>query len=110
MILYKKPLLFGSIYPVNPTQLINMNNLSEMGSKIAKEQMQGAKGGQGGEAGAGGSGGQSDYLDKGLNSAEQKYGGKYYDAEKVKPANKKATDKIKEKFHSVTGHNLPGTH
>ncbi|KAL4866742.1 hypothetical protein BDV12DRAFT_130262 [Aspergillus spectabilis] len=79
-----------------------MNNFAQFGSNIADKQK------EGGQTGA--SGGQTDYLDKGLNSAEQKYGGKYYDSEKVKPANKKATDKIKDKFHDMTGHKLPGTH
>ncbi|KAL4915819.1 hypothetical protein BDW62DRAFT_118620 [Aspergillus aurantiobrunneus] len=85
-----------------------MNNFQEFGSNLANQ----AKGGQqtGASGGETSSAGQTDYLDKGLNSAEQKVGGQYYDAEKVKPANKKITDKVKDKFHSMTGHNLPGTH
>ncbi|KAJ0423602.1 hypothetical protein BJY00DRAFT_309842 [Aspergillus carlsbadensis] len=79
-----------------------MNNFSEFGSNLADKQ---AGGGQ-----TGSSGGQTDYLDKGLNSAEERVGGQYYDENKMKNPNKKVTDKVKDKFHSMTGHNMPGTH
>ncbi|KAL2855376.1 hypothetical protein BJY01DRAFT_243339 [Aspergillus pseudoustus] len=74
-----------------------MNNFEQFGSNVADKQK--------GESQTGASGGQADYLDKGLNSAEQRVGGQYYDADKVKGPNKKVTDKIKDKFHSMTGHN-----
>lgn len=40
----------------------------------------------------------------GLNQAEQRAGGQYYDADKMKGPNKKITDKIKDKFHETTGY------
>jgi hypothetical protein len=94
-----------------------MNNFAQFGSHLSDQhqgQQTGASGGRTGSAG------QTDYLDKGiwsqtnikgrwlmnagLNDAEQKYGGKYYDAEKVKPVNKKIGDKVKGKFHDMTGY------
>ncbi|KAL4748194.1 hypothetical protein BDW72DRAFT_159363 [Aspergillus terricola var. indicus] len=84
-----------------------MNNFAQFGSHLSDQhqgQQTGASGGRTGSAG------QTDYLDKGLNDAEQKYGGKYYDSEKVKPVNKKIGDKVKGKFHDMTGHNMPGAH
>ncbi|KAL4814673.1 hypothetical protein BDW67DRAFT_165395 [Aspergillus spinulosporus] len=84
-----------------------MKKFTQFGSHLSEQhqdQQTGASGGKNGSAG------QTDYLDKGLNDAEQKYGGKYYNAEKVKPVNKKIGDKVKSKFHDITGHNLPGTH
>ncbi|KAL4762404.1 uncharacterized protein BDW70DRAFT_158731 [Aspergillus foveolatus] len=77
-----------------------MNNFAQFGSHLSDQhqgQQTGASGGKTGSAG------QTDYIDKGLNDAEQKYGGKYYDAEKVKPANK-IGDKVKGKFHDMTGY------
>ncbi|KAL2825037.1 hypothetical protein BDW59DRAFT_146740 [Aspergillus cavernicola] len=67
-------------------------------------------GGQAGGGGGGASGGQSDFLNKGLNDAEKKVGGQYYDEKKMEGTNKKVTDKVKDKFQNVTGHKLPGTH
>lgn len=43
----------------------------------------------------------------GLNQVEQKYGGEYYDAEKMKEPNKKITDTVKDKFHEATGYISP---
>ncbi|KAL4962912.1 uncharacterized protein BDV14DRAFT_177526 [Aspergillus stella-maris] len=83
-----------------------MNNYESFGSNIADAHKGAQTGASGGKTGAGGN---TDYLDKGLNDVEQKYGGKYYDADKVKPANKKITDKVKDKFHTMTGHNMPGS-
>ncbi|KAL4784788.1 hypothetical protein BJX76DRAFT_356773 [Aspergillus varians] len=80
-----------------------MDNLKNIGNLAG-----GGKQADQGQTGA--SGGQADYLDKGLNSAEKKYGGKYYDEEKMKGTNKKVTDTVKDKFQEVTGHKLPGTH
>lgn len=40
----------------------------------------------------------------GLNQAEQKAGGKYYDQDKVKGVNKTVGDKVKDKFQEVTGY------
>ncbi|KAL2867335.1 uncharacterized protein BJX67DRAFT_381049 [Aspergillus lucknowensis] len=82
-----------------------MNKLSDKATDKAKGGGGEADGGQ-----AGTSGGQGDFLDKGLQNAEQRVAGKYYDEEKMKGANKKITDKIKDKFQSITGHKLPGTH
>ncbi|KAL4809881.1 hypothetical protein BDV18DRAFT_129802 [Aspergillus unguis] len=81
-----------------------MNNITDAASKFSGGQ-------QGGQAGSGGgaAGGQ-DYLDKGLNNAEQRVGGQYYDEEKMKGTNKKVTDKVKDLFQEKTGHKLPGTH
>ncbi|OJJ60444.1 hypothetical protein ASPSYDRAFT_87029 [Aspergillus sydowii CBS 593.65] len=78
-----------------------------MNSNFEKAGANPANQGKGGQTGGGG--GQADYLDKGLNQAEQRAGGQYYDADKMKGPNKKITDKIKDKFHETTGHNLPGT-
>ncbi|BCS21972.1 uncharacterized protein APUU_30197S [Aspergillus puulaauensis] len=79
------------------------SNFGKAGANLMNQ----AKGG--GHTGGGGGGGQADYLDKGLNQAEQRVGGEHYDAEKMKGPNKKITDKVKDKFHETTGHNLPGT-
>ncbi|KAL3466124.1 hypothetical protein BJX64DRAFT_284705 [Aspergillus heterothallicus] len=79
-----------------------MNNFEQSGSNLADKQKNGGQ--------TGSSGGQTDYLDKGLNTAEQRVGGQYYDAERMKEPNKKITDKVKDKFHSMTGHNVPGSH
>ncbi|KAL2814153.1 hypothetical protein BJX63DRAFT_431556 [Aspergillus granulosus] len=79
-----------------------MNNFEPIGDNLANKQKTGGQ--------TDSSGGQTDYLDKGLNAAEQRIGGQYYDADKMKEPNKKFTDKFKDKFHSLTGHHLPGIH
>lgn len=64
----------------------------------------------------GGSSGQSknasgqneDYLDKGLDSVEKKYGGSWgQNTEKNRATNEKITDTIRDKFESTTGKNVP---
>ncbi|KAL2852559.1 hypothetical protein BJX68DRAFT_265450 [Aspergillus pseudodeflectus] len=79
-----------------------MNKFAHLGSNFGHKQENGGQ--------TGSSGGQTDYLDKGLNNAEQRVGGQHYDEEKMKKPNKKVTDKIKDVFHGKTGHNMPGTH
>ncbi|KAB2576325.1 hypothetical protein BFW01_g9096 [Lasiodiplodia theobromae] len=51
---------------------------------------------------------QEDYLDKGLDAAEKKYGGSWgQDTEKHRAMNEKITDTAREKFESMTGKDVP---
>ncbi|EKG12204.1 hypothetical protein MPH_10687 [Macrophomina phaseolina MS6] len=49
-----------------------------------------------------------DYLDKGLDAAEKKYGGSWgQDTQKHRAMNEKITDGVRGKFESATGKNVP---
>ncbi|KAI9712877.1 MAG: hypothetical protein M1812_006746 [Candelaria pacifica] len=49
-----------------------------------------------------------DYLDKGLDSIEKKYGGaKFQDPNKNRAMNEKITDKIRSVFEKMTGKKVP---
>ncbi|KAL1630913.1 hypothetical protein SLS56_004726 [Neofusicoccum ribis] len=49
-----------------------------------------------------------DYLDKGLDATEKKYGGSMgQNTEKNRAMNEKITDTAREKFESLTGKNVP---
>ncbi|KAL1639509.1 hypothetical protein SLS58_007941 [Diplodia intermedia] len=49
-----------------------------------------------------------DYLDKGLDAAEKKYGGSMgEDTQKHRAMNEKITDGIRDKFESATGKDVP---
>ncbi|OJD34668.1 uncharacterized protein BKCO1_2100075 [Diplodia corticola] len=51
---------------------------------------------------------QEDYLDKGLDAAEKKYGGSMgQDTQKNRAMNEKITDGIRDKFESATGKDVP---
>ncbi|KAJ5538775.1 uncharacterized protein N7503_006720 [Penicillium pulvis] len=51
--------------------------------------------------------GNEDYLDKGLDSVEKKYGGGKVDPAKMRSTNEKITDTVREKFEGATGKNVP---
>ncbi|KAJ5769531.1 hypothetical protein N7520_004090 [Penicillium odoratum] len=53
------------------------------------------------------SAGQEDYLDKGLDGVETKFGGGKVDPAKMRSTNEKITDFAREKFESATGKNVP---
>ncbi|KAL1301640.1 hypothetical protein AAFC00_005863 [Neodothiora populina] len=55
--------------------------------------------------GQGNSAGQEDYLDKGLDAVEKKYGGK--DPSAMRSTNEKITDKARGLFEKATGKNVP---
>ncbi|KAL3482178.1 hypothetical protein BJX99DRAFT_252894 [Aspergillus californicus] len=71
-----------------------MNNFEQFGSNLANKE---------GEGQTGASGGNTDYVNKGLNEGEKRVGGQYYDEKKMEGPNKKASEKIKDKFHQMTG-------
>ncbi|KAI9700316.1 MAG: hypothetical protein M1836_002331 [Candelina mexicana] len=49
-----------------------------------------------------------DYLDKGLDAVEKKYGGaKFQDPNKNRAMNEKITDKIRYFFEKMTGKKVP---
>ncbi|KAL8708789.1 MAG: hypothetical protein Q9220_006350 [cf. Caloplaca sp. 1 TL-2023] len=77
-----------------------MDKLKDMAGKAA--------GGSSGEQkpAQGGGGGQEDYLDKGLDSAEKKFGGGKIDPEKQRAMNEKGTDFARDKFEKTTGYVL----
>ncbi|KAJ5730454.1 uncharacterized protein N7483_004962 [Penicillium malachiteum] len=53
--------------------------------------------------------GNEDYLDKGLDSLESKFGGGKVDphSSKMRETNEKITDTAREKFESLTGKKVP---
>ncbi|KAJ5459535.1 uncharacterized protein N7458_001087 [Penicillium daleae] len=51
--------------------------------------------------------GNEDYLDKGLDSAERKFGGGKVDPAKMRSTNEKITDGAREQFEKMTGKNVP---
>ncbi|OJJ66343.1 hypothetical protein ASPBRDRAFT_79224 [Aspergillus brasiliensis CBS 101740] len=81
-----------------------MDKLSGLASKL------GGSGNKGGNAQASGSSGnqnQEDYLDKGLDSVETKFGGGKIDPQKMRSTNEKITDTARTKFEGATGKNVP---
>ncbi|KAL9129160.1 MAG: hypothetical protein Q9175_007370 [Cornicularia normoerica] len=60
---------------------------------------------QGGNAAA--AGGQEDYLDKGLDAAEKKFGQGKIDPQKQRGMNEKVTDKARGMFEKATGKHVP---
>ncbi|KAL8951397.1 MAG: hypothetical protein Q9222_002618 [Ikaeria aurantiellina] len=67
----------------------------------------GGAGGSSEQKPAQGGGGQEDYLDKGLDSVEKKFGGGKIDPEKQRGMNEKATDFARDKFEKTTGKDVP---
>lgn len=59
-----------------------------------------------GNASTGGQG-QEDYLDKGLDAAEKKFGGGKIDPEQKRGLNEKITDKARGMFEKATGKDVP---
>ncbi|KAL8707702.1 MAG: hypothetical protein Q9225_007718 [Loekoesia sp. 1 TL-2023] len=53
-----------------------------------------------------GGAGQEDYLDKGLDAAEKRFGGGKIDPEKQRGMNEKITDQGREMFERSTGYVL----
>ncbi|KAL8696105.1 MAG: hypothetical protein Q9201_007826, partial [Fulgogasparrea decipioides] len=62
-----------------------------------------ASGGGSGEQKPAAGGGQEDYLDKGLDAAEKRFGGGNVDPAKQRETNEKITDKGREMFERSTG-------
>ncbi|EXJ85742.1 hypothetical protein A1O1_06110 [Capronia coronata CBS 617.96] len=56
---------------------------------------------------AAGSNQQEDYLDKGLDAAEKKFGQGKVDPTKQRSTNEKITDKARDLFEKTTGKNIP---
>ncbi|KAF1973559.1 hypothetical protein BU23DRAFT_533190 [Bimuria novae-zelandiae CBS 107.79] len=57
---------------------------------------------------AAGSGQKEDYLDKGLDAAEKKFGGSMgQDTQKNRGVNEKITDSARGAFEKATGKNVP---
>ncbi|GES61288.1 hypothetical protein PDE_02103 [Aspergillus terreus] len=78
-----------------------MDKLSGLASKLG--------GGSKGESHSSGSSGDRDYVDKALDSAEQKFGGGKIDpnSDKTRQTNEKITDAGRDKFESMTGKKVP---
>ncbi|KAF7117322.1 hypothetical protein CNMCM5793_006071 [Aspergillus hiratsukae] len=51
---------------------------------------------------------QQDYVDRGLDSLEQRFGGGKIDSTKMRSTNEKITDGAREQFEKVTGYKVPG--
>ncbi|KAJ5692769.1 hypothetical protein N7462_002192 [Penicillium macrosclerotiorum] len=79
-----------------------MDKLSGLASKIGG----GSSSGSGSSSNANTSG-KEDYMDKGLDSVERKFGGGKIDPEKMRGTNEKITDTVREKFESMTGKEVP---
>ncbi|RAL03151.1 uncharacterized protein BO80DRAFT_423129 [Aspergillus ibericus CBS 121593] len=77
-----------------------MDKLSGLANKLGG-------GNKSNDQGSGGSGGQEDYLDKGLDSIESKYGGGKIDPQKMRSTNEKITDSARTRFEGATGHKVP---
>ncbi|KAI9039373.1 uncharacterized protein KD926_009516 [Aspergillus affinis] len=82
-----------------------MGKLSELTSKVTGGSSHGSHGSHGSSAG----GPKEDYVDKGLDSLETKYGhGKINPQDhKTRATNEKITDGARHKFESATGINVP---
>jgi len=52
-------------------------------------------------------GGQEDYLDKGVDAAEKKFGQGKVDPAKERGMNEKVTDKARGMFEKATGKDIP---
>ncbi|KAF6219218.1 hypothetical protein HO133_005043 [Letharia lupina] len=63
--------------------------------------------GQGQQQGGNAAGGQEDYLDKGLDAAEKKFGQGKVDPQKERGVNEKVTDKARGMFEKATGKHVP---
>jgi len=50
---------------------------------------------------------QEDYLDKGVDAAEKKFGGGKIDPAKERSTNEKVTDKARGMFEKATGKDVP---
>ncbi|ODM14745.1 hypothetical protein SI65_09739 [Aspergillus cristatus] len=72
-----------------------MDKLSGLASKL---------GGKGQSSQQGGSSNQEDYVDKGLDSVEKKFGA---DPSKLRDTNEKITDAGRQQFESRTGKHVP---
>ncbi|PLB53528.1 hypothetical protein P170DRAFT_131759 [Aspergillus steynii IBT 23096] len=83
-----------------------MDKLSGLASKLGGKHKDESKG-SGEAGGSGGSNDQKDYLDKGLDSVERKFGGGKIDPDKMRDTNEKITDTAREKFEGATGKKVP---
>jgi len=59
------------------------------------------------QAATGNNAGQEDYVDKGVDAAEKKFGGGKIDPQKERGTNEKVTDKARGMFEKATGKNVP---
>ncbi|GFG26390.1 hypothetical protein IFM61606_06370 [Aspergillus udagawae] len=50
---------------------------------------------------------QKDYVDRGLDSVEQRFGGGKVDPAKMRSTNEKITDAARGQFEKATGHKVP---
>ncbi|BCR84564.1 uncharacterized protein ACHE_20022S [Aspergillus chevalieri] len=73
-----------------------MDKLSGLASKLGGKGQSNQQGG----SSSGGSGNQEDYVDKGLDSVEKKFGA---DPSKLRDTNEKVTDAGRQQFESRTG-------
>jgi hypothetical protein len=90
--------LHPSVTPIF-TQLV-MDKLSGLASKLGGK----SQSNQQGSSSGGGSNNQEDYVDKGLDSIEKKFGG---DPSKLRDTNEKITDAGRQQFESRTGKHVP---
>ncbi|CAK49045.1 hypothetical protein CBS63078_6065 [Aspergillus niger] len=81
-----------------------MDKLSGLASKLGGGNK---SGGDAQGSGSSGNQGQEDYLDKGLDSVEQKFGGGKIDPQKMRSTNEKITDTARNQFESATGKKVP---
>ncbi|KAJ5593925.1 uncharacterized protein N7459_000133 [Penicillium hispanicum] len=75
-----------------------MDKLSGLASKL---------GGGSKDSGSSAGGQQQDYLDKGLEAVEKKFGGGKIDPAKMRSTNEKITDGAREQFEKATGKKVP---
>ncbi|KAJ5561246.1 hypothetical protein N7535_004287 [Penicillium sp. DV-2018c] len=77
-----------------------MDKLSGLAHKLGGHKDSGSGSGSGSQ-------GKEDYVDKGLNSAEKKFGGGKVDPEKMRSTNEKITDAGRGQFEKATGKDVP---
>ncbi|CAG7988655.1 unnamed protein product [Penicillium olsonii] len=78
-----------------------MDKLSGLASKL------GGKGSSSHSGSNSGAQGQEDYVDKGLDAVEKKFGGGKVDPAKMRSTNEKITDAGREQFEKATGKKVP---
>ncbi|KAJ5861896.1 uncharacterized protein N7529_009206 [Penicillium soppii] len=78
-----------------------MDKLSGLASKLSGNKSSSSN------SGSNSAGGQEDYVDKGLDSLERKFGGGKVDPAKMRSTNEKITDTGREQFEKATGKKVP---
>ncbi|GIJ88069.1 hypothetical protein Asppvi_006985 [Aspergillus pseudoviridinutans] len=79
-----------------------MDKLSGLASKLGGSNSASANQTQGQPQGQ-----REDYVDRGLDYAEQRVGGGKVDSAKMRSTNEKITDTAREKFEKATGRKVP---